>query len=1012
MSKIVKMLTTAFVSFVLLGGAIVFLSPGQTVDAQEGEVTPTAEPCGNPTLQSVNGNVNVRNGPALEFDIIGTTSETDVGLIVGRAGFVQWWLIQLDNGVTGWVSNDAVTVQGNIGQVPIVEPPALADGTAPTSDSAWIPAVNSFCETSNDAEATPTPDNVSEWSLPTNLSGSGATSDPRMVVDSNGLFHIVWKDDVDGFVYVQGNSLVWNEPEIVELPFGTRVYYPDLNDTEPTPYFVPTLVADQSGNIHAFWIDNENGLYYSSVPAASFGTFSAWRTRQILAQSALQFDVSLDSSGTFHLTYVRLQNTDEAPSGVYYRQSVNNGEAFSSAVSLYESRYFHAITADQVNIDLLTTNNDDATQVFVVWDNRLLGQVLAARSMDGGLSWDPSFQVDSRELEDTAEAVNPGHISIGARENDIVLLWEAGHDGEICAHYYISSSDMGDNWQPREKLLKPRGCHRTNQFFETEDGYLVLLALVDDVVGTKGYLLAWDGQNWSDPQEQSILTTFKNPVTYLDITYNCHQSTYIRPETLFVVGCDGGAGRDIWLTRRIISGIEDWFAPPSVWQEPELVSAQPGKITSLNLLADADGLLHVFWASPGKAELYYANHNNLFWSQPVEVLRALVGNSGQPVATLDNSGHMLVAWNGTESGQIYFSWAETGRANTPADWSPTQVVSEPGLAAQSPQIMVDPSGSIYLIYVVPLNEERGIYLVRSDDGGSTWTPSIQVFDGVAAGWAIVDKPRLALTGDGKLHILLNHYQKVGEGDPLAIFYSRSEDRGMSWSAPNLMAEQPVISGEIFGSGLETLQRLWFFEGNSGLDIWHDLSIDSGRSWQSSSSATGFGQPDGPMAATADPAGRLNVLGVNNNVLQHWMWENNRWTIETEASLETDTVGNVSNIGATIATNGDLVVVFAVDGLDTTLYYTSRSLELPEILPPPTPEPIQTPVITPTVTATTVPPPTATLPPTPVPNNLSLPNADSGENDSAWEIAFSFLPAVLLVGVAFFFGLRAIRGSQR
>ncbi|MFZ0544434.1 MAG: exo-alpha-sialidase, partial [Candidatus Promineifilaceae bacterium] len=919
MSKLAQKLAIVFLWFVLLGTAVLLLNPGRTVGAQEGEIA-TAEPCGDPTLQSIVGNVNVREGPGLEYDVIGTLATFEVRPVIGRAGFSEWWLVELASGESGWVAADAAAVQGNIAALDIVEAPTLADGTTPTPGAAWNPASDVNCATS-EAEATPTSETPSEWTTPNNLSHSGGSSDPRMVVDSNGEFHVIWKDETEGFIYIHGNGTEWSDPVSLELPFGTRIYYPDLNETEETPLFVPQLVADQNGNIHALWIDDENGLYYSSVAAENFGTFSAWTTRQSLASAALQLDIGVDNNGFLHLAYVRPDDTEEAPAGVYYRQSVDNGGAWSTAAPVYLSRYFHSTAAEDVNIDLTTTRSEEVDQVLIAWDNRPLGRVFAAHSGDNGQTWDQPFQVDGREPEDSTEATNPGHISVGAMDNQAIVIWQAGHNGEICGQYYRTSLDGGQNWGPRQALERPRGCHQSDQFITTDEGYLVLVALVDEVTGTKGYLLAWNGQKWSEPQEQTTLTTFENPQTYLEIAFQCQQSMAINPNTLMVIGCDGGAGKDIWLARRTISDIVDWFPVPAVWLQPAVAGTQQGEITGLNVQADADGLLHVIWAQNGEAEIYYASYNELFWTQPTAISRALDGNSGQPVTVLDNNGRLLLAWTGIDSGQIYFSWAETARSLTPADWALAQVVSEPGLVAQSPQIVVDQSGIIYIVYAVPLNEERGIYLVRSEDRGETWSPTVKVFDGAASGWTIVDRPHLTVTANGNLHLLITRYQKPDEDQPLAIFYTRSEDQGESWTSPVLTAEEPVLTGDLIGVGLQTLHRLWFIEGNSGLEVWHDLSIDDGRSWSNPTSATGFGGVGEPMSIMTDAAGRIHLLGLMDNAVQHWMWEDNRWNVEDNAPLPEDLTSNIYALGGTTATNGDLAVVYAVEGDETTLYYT-------------------------------------------------------------------------------------------
>ncbi|MFZ0544596.1 MAG: hypothetical protein WAM60_04130, partial [Candidatus Promineifilaceae bacterium] len=90
----------------------------------------------------------------------------------------------------------------------------------------------------------------------------------------------------------------------------------------------------------------------------------------------------------------------------------------------------------------------------------------------------------------------------------------------------------------------------------------------------------------------------------------------------------------------------------------------------------------------------------------------------------------------------------------------------------------------------------------------------------------------------------------------------------------------------------------------------------------------------------------------------------------------------------------------------------RSLTLPDIVPTPIPTLTPTPLPTATAGPTSTPQPTPTIAfPTEVPSNNDTLQG-SGNDNSSLGVALSFLPAMLLVGVAFFFGLRAVRGGQR
>jgi hypothetical protein len=122
------------------------LTPSATVvlATPEGGYVATAQPCGVlPTVQA-RGLVNVRQGPGLDYEPIDTLIYLEVRPIIGRGEFATWWLIQLPGNDTGWVADQAVSVQGYTGNIPVVDPPAL-DGATPTPGPTWEPTPNPVC---------------------------------------------------------------------------------------------------------------------------------------------------------------------------------------------------------------------------------------------------------------------------------------------------------------------------------------------------------------------------------------------------------------------------------------------------------------------------------------------------------------------------------------------------------------------------------------------------------------------------------------------------------------------------------------------------------------------------------------------------------------------------------------------------------------------------------------------------------------------------------------------------
>lgn len=122
-----------------------------------GGYLPTAEPCGTtPTVRSL-GTVFVREGPGTNYQALASMQYLEVRPIRGRAQNAEWWLIEMGDGTLGWVANLAVQVYGYTGLVPLLTPPALANGTTPTPGPLWNPTPNPICTVEPTATATTTP---------------------------------------------------------------------------------------------------------------------------------------------------------------------------------------------------------------------------------------------------------------------------------------------------------------------------------------------------------------------------------------------------------------------------------------------------------------------------------------------------------------------------------------------------------------------------------------------------------------------------------------------------------------------------------------------------------------------------------------------------------------------------------------------------------------------------------------------------------------------------------------
>lgn len=779
------------------------------------------------------------------------------------------------------------------------------------------------------------------WSDPVNLSESGAANEPLMVIDSEGVFHVIWRDEFNGLVYVSGGGAEWSIPTSVNLPFEDAI---------------PMLLADEIGHVHAIWRDSEGALIYSQVRGSAFPSASSWSSSVWITESALDFDVVKDGNGDIHLSYVRSLESDEFPAGVYYQRMRNGSTSWSAATLLYASPYLRSLELDDSNVDISTSTSDEDARVFVTWDNRPRERIYLAKSDDEGQTWSLPIEVD--KPDEGVGNTGSSNIIVDAQGDQVLLLWQANRSESTCEQFYQYSNDFGNTWSSRLRMFEGFViCPNEINFLPIEDGTLLMLN------GIEVFLQAWDGEIWSDPQLQQPLSAFVDPDTQRFVEFGCQQAIVASNLSLFVLGCDENIGKDIWLTKRQLQDIPDWFPEEAVWSPEFSVNKSDRRVAAPVLVSDNLNRMHAIWSQANPADpdglgrmLYYARWEDGQWSQPEMIVTSPDGKNEQPAVAISAPDQLYVVWSGGIDGEIYFSNADVDQAVASSSWSNPIQLPSPSMVGSAPSIIVDPVGVIYVAYAIPLNENRGIYLVRSDDEGHTWSEPVLVFDAGAAGWSMVDNPRLTITDNGHLHILWTRSTLPSGQGPLSINYSSSNDGGESWSNPQIVVENPVFWSQIVGVGEQTVQRLWQEVGTSGTILWHEESLDNGENWNRIVPVSVFGETEGTPSLIKDSAGRLHLIlavrsGQKSFVIQHWLYDGQRWSPERNLEVEFPADAYINSIAGSVSDRGDLGVLLAnlLREEDSNLnqyqlIFSNRSIEIPNAVETPDQQVTSTPQI--------------------------------------------------------------------
>lgn len=751
------------------------------------------------------------------------------------------------------------------------------------------------------------------WSQPVNLSNSGSTTGPLVVVDDENVTHVIWYDEFAGYRYTSaGEDEVWSPPVGVGFPFGD---------------FRPRLLVGPNNLIYAFWIDGRGILNSSRVFVRDFGKANSWEPRTPLAQNVLSFDATIDKDNVIHLAYITHTDLDLLPAGVYYRQ-IAPGGGWTIPKNLYASQYFRAMAAEQASLSVAAPDAINAgsgeseadsesetgiRNVLVAWDEPALHKVLMRRSPDGGENWEDPVVVDQPSVE--TGSARPFDLEATIWKDQFLLVWKRQMGESSCSIMYRVSGDAL-NWSAPGFIFDEGGCPTGSGFLAQREDLLIWQVSINNQV----YLLAWDGSRWSEPQVQPELAGFLDPATARTLTLGCRDMFYqVEQNRLHVVGCDLDGSQDIWITRKTFAELEAWFPPPQSWIGPMEVAQAPFGISGLNIMAGPQGSIHALWAQPvaqnDAGTLHYSGWNGQAWTDPAPVLRPRGGKFNQLTAGISGAGDLMIIWQGDEACQIYFSRAPGSRAFSSVEWMDPALLPTPTGTCSSPALAAGPQETVFAAYTVAINEGRGVYLNRSPDGGRTWEPPVRVFDAQAAQWEMVDHPVIAFDG-GRLHMLWRHGLLLDPAAGQGLGYAYSDDLGQTWSAADTSVKDRLRWAGLAAAG-GAVYRVWQQAGAEYPVIVTQVSADGGQHWGQPVSIASFSDIIDSPSLLVDPAGRVNLVQLNRDylnkvVLQHWIWYNQGWAAGDSLDIGENTGGVFETAGIVSEDNRPAVLFTAAN----------------------------------------------------------------------------------------------------
>lgn len=229
-------------------------------------------------------------------------------------------------------------------------------------------------------------------------------------------------------------------------------------------------------------------------------------------------------------------------------------------------------------------------------------------------------------------------------------------------------------------------------------------------------------------------------------------------------------------------------APVDVSRSPDTFSWMP------RVAAGGPDTLHVLWQeiifSGGShgGEILYARSldGGRSFSEPVNLSRSRGGDgkgrldrdtwsNGSLDLAVGADGKVYAAWTDYDGALWLARSRDGGRSFTP----PQRIAGDDKRPARGPSLALG-GGKVWLAWTVGEDPDADIRVSSSPDDGASFSPPVLV----GARAARADAPRLALDGDGRLHLV---YMEQAGKQPAAIRHVRSDGHDPAFGTPRTLS---------------------------------------------------------------------------------------------------------------------------------------------------------------------------------------------------------------------------------
>jgi hypothetical protein len=185
------------------------------------------------------------------------------------------------------------------------------------------------------------------------------------------------------------------------------------------------------------------------------------------------------------------------------------------------------------------------------------------------------------------------------------------------------------------------------------------------------------------------------------------------------------------------------------WSGNKRLTWSSGDSSGPIIVVDASDKIHLVWqdSAPGNSEIYYKRSTDAGTSWTASKRLTFTSKDSISPDIAVHSSSVYVTWYDFTYGisEICFEGSSDGGYT----WTTTKRLTTTANISYDPTLVVDPSGTIWIVWEYYTPGYDDLYYKTSADGGATWTPSQRLTWTSGDSWF----PDMAADSSGNLHLV-------------------------------------------------------------------------------------------------------------------------------------------------------------------------------------------------------------------------------------------------------------------